>query len=159
MDQRISYYACVRRSNKWTNKLIMYLFQICIFNAFVLFKARHPLDKRVNMLSFHESIVEAWTMPQLPPRPPQIPRSKRHHHAPDPRGPPSIHRLARLPPTRQKRHPTRRCYMCYNHCARRPHFRSETAFQCIVCLVPLHRKFCFKRYHDVHAVEGQTCAR
>ena len=35
MDQRISYYACVRRSNKWTNKLVVYLFQICIFNAFV----------------------------------------------------------------------------------------------------------------------------
>lgn len=41
LDQNIAYYPFIRKSLNWSKKFVAYLFQICMFNAFVLYRARN----------------------------------------------------------------------------------------------------------------------
>lgn len=42
LDQNIAYYPFIRKSLNWSKKFVAYLFQICMFNAYVLYRARNP---------------------------------------------------------------------------------------------------------------------
>lgn len=41
LDQNIVYYPFVRNSHKWAKKFVTYLFQISLFNAFVIYKVKN----------------------------------------------------------------------------------------------------------------------
>ena len=72
-DQMIKYYEFIQKSQKWTRKVIFYLLQMAIHNSFQLYKKYCPVDKKVDLLSFHEIIYtsllefneESW--PDSPP--------------------------------------------------------------------------------------------
>lgn len=42
LDQNIAYYPFILKSLNWSKRFVAYLFQVAMFNAFVLFKARNP---------------------------------------------------------------------------------------------------------------------
>ena len=81
LDQNLSYYPFTRKSYKWTNKFMMYMFSIALFNSYILYRARHPEGAVRGMLGFTEAVVEAWTNKPsrglLPPDPRRV-RLSRH---------------------------------------------------------------------------------
>jgi hypothetical protein len=44
----------------------------------------------------------------------------------------------------KRKYPDRRCHVCATHKK-----RSETRYICKFCLVPLHKRECFQRYHTL----------
>ena len=143
LDQNLSYYPFARRSSKWTNKFVMYMFSIAIFNSFILYQARHPEGNIQAMLGFIEAIVAAWTN-KTPPGPlPPDPRNARL----------SRHRPENIPATRVKKYPTRVCQVCRSD----GKGRRETRHQCGICRVPMHKDFCFDRFHQRLAHPSAVC--
>ena len=61
LDQNIVYYPCVRKSHKWTNKFVLYLFEIALFNSFVIYKRTNPDGACRTLLTFIQSVVKSWT--------------------------------------------------------------------------------------------------
>ncbi len=105
LDQNIAYYPFVRRSNKWTNKFIVYLFQVAMFNSFVLYRAKHPQGTCKSMMSFMDSVIKAWTSLRNASRAPHTdPQSRLSGN--------KAHVLVRVPHTPKKRLPTRCCKVC-----------------------------------------------
>ena len=51
--------AFTRRTTKWTVKFVIYLVQIAMYNALVLYRAHNPQGEHVTMLSFLLAIVKA----------------------------------------------------------------------------------------------------
>uniref|UniRef100_A0A667ZA88 PiggyBac transposable element-derived protein domain-containing protein n=1 Tax=Myripristis murdjan TaxID=586833 RepID=A0A667ZA88_9TELE len=84
LDQNIVYYPFVRKSHKWTKKFVTYLFQISLFNAFVIYKAKNPQGKSPYNTD--------------PGR--RLDRNIANHA------------LVPILPTPKKQHPTRRCRVC-----------------------------------------------
>jgi len=52
LDQMISYYPFTRKSVKWTTKVLFYLMEISVHNAYVLYKARSSTKKYNTMFKF-----------------------------------------------------------------------------------------------------------
>ena len=75
LDQKISYYPFVRKTAKWTSKFVMYLFQIALVNAHIIYKMKNEVDsddddddddvpKRKPPMKMRKFILEtakAWT--------------------------------------------------------------------------------------------------
>uniref|UniRef100_A0A8C6NXJ7 PiggyBac transposable element-derived protein domain-containing protein n=1 Tax=Nothobranchius furzeri TaxID=105023 RepID=A0A8C6NXJ7_NOTFU len=61
LDQNISYYPFIRRSLNWSKKFVAYLFQMCMFNAYILYRARNPGGCNT-LLKFIRSVVKSWTL-------------------------------------------------------------------------------------------------
>ena len=40
LDQKLSFYPCMRKTVKWTKKIFYYLMEICLNNAHILYKAK-----------------------------------------------------------------------------------------------------------------------
>ena len=64
LDQNISYYPFVRKTEKWTKKFVMYLIQISMFNALCIYREKNP-DSDATLFSFIVDVVKSWTA--LPP--------------------------------------------------------------------------------------------
>lgn len=41
LDQNIAYYPFMRRSLNWSKKFVAYIFQLCMFNAYIIYKQKH----------------------------------------------------------------------------------------------------------------------
>ena len=131
LDQNLSYYSFVRKSYKWSNKMVLYLFQICLYNSFVLYKARGG-GPHNSMLKFQEAVIRSWTTPRRNARVlrPLLPDDQPHP-------------IVRVPPTENKPRPSRPCFRCYANGRK----RKESRFMCGVCGVTLCRRPCFVVYH------------
>ncbi|XP_063587833.1 piggyBac transposable element-derived protein 4-like [Penaeus indicus] len=135
-DQLAASYPAARRSIKWYKKVLMYLFELAMVNAFALYKEIG--DHTTNQLSFREHV-----MGLLEEYLPQAPRYSG-------RGRPAVTNLSlRL----QGRNPHvireiegkkyKRCHVCYTHGKRK-----MTKAECLVCKVPLCVFICFENYHN-----------
>ncbi|XP_068171293.1 piggyBac transposable element-derived protein 4-like [Antennarius striatus] len=151
LDQNIAYYPFIRKTQNWTKKFVAYLFQICVYNAYVLFRSRNPGIKKSH-LDFMKDIARSWTEKgyvsheegeEMEVEDVLQTRSVRNR---DPEGRldglMSRHKLERLRATTKKAHPSRKCRVC----ARRGG-RSETRMWCKACRIPLHAGECFTVYH------------
>ena len=151
LDQNLVYYPFIRKSAKWTKKFVTYLFEICLFNAFIIYKAKNPEEDCSTFLSFTLSVVKSWTSlarsggeegggeaGQSTPRAPYMTNSQSRLDAKF-----SGHVLVQYPPTLKKKQPARRCRVCI----RKGH-RSETRYYCKACNVPLHVGECNSLYHS-----------
>ena len=58
MDQNICYYPWARKSHKWSTKFILYMFQITMYNAFVIHRMKSP--KPLTMMNFILEVSEKW---------------------------------------------------------------------------------------------------
>ena len=145
LDQNIVYYPCIGKINKWTKKFVAYMFEISLFNAFTIYKAKNPQGNSKCLMSFILSVVKSWA--RLSTRQvTRAPRAKRHFAV----------KLTPLPgrKPKSKRECTRKCRVCAAKGE-----RSETTFQCSVCLVPLHKKICFSEYHTELDCEYRSSGR
>ena len=61
LEQNIAYYPFIRRSLNWSKKFVAYLFQLCMFNAYVLYRARNPGECKT-LLEFICRVVKSWTV-------------------------------------------------------------------------------------------------
>ena len=55
LDQMISYYPCTRKGHKWWEKLLLYLFEINIHNAHILYNSR---GEKMSLYNFQLRIVK-----------------------------------------------------------------------------------------------------
>lgn len=163
LDQNIAYYPFIRRSVNWANKFVAYLFQVCMFNSYVIYRTRNP-GKCKTLLDFVRRVVKSWTSKPLVVKREEedvgeqveegeedrdVEEGRRTERAPYNRDPDSRldgdigrHKLVPLMPTSRKARPARRCRVC----ARRGQ-RSETKMWCQSCCVPLHAGECYTIYH------------
>ncbi|XP_054614360.1 piggyBac transposable element-derived protein 4-like [Dunckerocampus dactyliophorus] len=153
MDQNIAYHPFIRKSLNWPKKFVAYLFQVAMFNAFVLYKARNP-GKCRTLLEFMKSVVKSWTAKRHVAKEEEVggveveegrPTTRApYNHDPSSRldGQMGKHQLEYLMPTSKKPRPSRKCRVC----ARRGQ-RSETKMWCRSCCVPLHAGECYTAYH------------
>uniref|UniRef100_A0A3Q2YM37 PiggyBac transposable element-derived protein domain-containing protein n=1 Tax=Hippocampus comes TaxID=109280 RepID=A0A3Q2YM37_HIPCM len=177
LDQSITYYPFVRRSLNWSKKFVAYLFQLCMFNAHVIYNAKHPEECRT-LLEFMRSVVKSWTVKRNVLA--QVKKeeeeravakvdscgdwedrrgSKRAPHRIDPDsrldGQLGKHKLEYLKPAAKSvnpaRTPGRRCRVC----ARRG-LRRDTRMWCVSCCVPLHPGECFTAYHTKQNYSGSV---
>ncbi|KAJ1088200.1 hypothetical protein NDU88_001359 [Pleurodeles waltl] len=56
VDQRMKPYTAARKSYVWYKKLVVHLFHLAIFNAFVVFKDTSP-ESRMAFVKFQESVI------------------------------------------------------------------------------------------------------
>ncbi|XP_028299349.1 uncharacterized protein LOC114461463 [Gouania willdenowi] len=159
LDQNVAYYPYIRRSLNWSKKFVAYLFQICMFNAFVLYKARHHGECKT-LLEFMRSVVKSWTAKRHVVKEEEVAgvgtegggnlqegqdtARAPYNSDPDSRldGQIGRHKLEHLVSTTRKSKPVRRCRVCA-----RKGKRSETRLYCKACCVPLHAGECFTAYH------------
>ncbi|XP_041661730.1 piggyBac transposable element-derived protein 4-like isoform X1 [Cheilinus undulatus] len=120
LDQNIAYYPFIRKSLNWSKKFVAYLFQICMFNDYVLYRARNPGECKT-LLEFMRRVVKSSSRLD---------------------GQIGTHQLELLQSTSRKSRPARRCRVC----TRRGQ-RSETKMWCKSCFVPLHAGECYTAYH------------
>uniref|UniRef100_A0AAV2LNM7 PiggyBac transposable element-derived protein domain-containing protein n=1 Tax=Knipowitschia caucasica TaxID=637954 RepID=A0AAV2LNM7_KNICA len=157
LDQNVAYYPFIRRSTNWSKKCVAYLFQLAIFNAFVLYRARHHQGECKHLLQFLKSVARSWTSRRQEeggrdeesaavvgavlrthnPRAPYLvdPESRLD-------GQLRRHKMEHLMATSRKERPNRKCWVCTRRGLRR-----ETNKWCAACHVPLHTGECFNLYH------------
>lgn len=168
-DQMIKYFPWIRGSMKWTVKFVFYLFQIAMYNSYCLYKVDKTQPEYRSFImdiirDIHAKHSKRALHPSTPPRPgsslstTSSNQSREHHVQPiqnpktTPRSDPALrlsgritdHKLAILPPTPKKPHPTRICRVCI-----RSGKRSETRYICLQCNIPLHQGPCYTKYHSL----------
>ena len=168
LDQNIAYYPFIRKTIKWPKKFVFFLFQLAIFNSYLLFKSKHP-TKCPNHLTFIRMVAKSWTCPEEQPDeesdadaedaedaedgdaatrhgPRAAAGSRRAPRLRDPErrldGKLKAHVMVHLPRTRLRRRPRRKCRVCWRKGRRR-----ETMFWCDCCRIPLCVGDCFRTYH------------
>ncbi|XP_068115883.1 piggyBac transposable element-derived protein 4-like [Hyperolius riggenbachi] len=137
-DQVLAPYRLNRKRKIWYKKVALYFFQMCLQNAFVLYKKSGNRD---SFLKFQLAIITCllFESGQPAPNPDQLRAENvarfEGNHFPAP-----------LPPTASKPYPQKRCRVC-----RKNHVRRDTRYHCpkcpskaALCLNP-----CFETYHTV----------
>lgn len=142
-DQFATSHKCARRSAKYYKKLFLYIFDMCLVNAYLVFKLLHRQDDQAEitylqfrmkwidkvMLDCHQNIPEQKLRSRLVSGVQPMRLSGRHFPVPIPQ------------PADAKRKIYRRCVVCSSRGARK-----ESRFMCDVCEVALCTE-CFKDYH------------
>jgi hypothetical protein len=152
LDQTISYYPCTRKSYKWWKKLLLYLFEISIHNAHVLYNMRGSkmtlydfrfrivknfckVDNAAECFSedsdYEENPQPAFRSPVHDPSTRLIGGFKRHH-------------IELIPGSTIGQKPQKRCRLCY-----RAGVRKDTRYHCKECNVPFCLEKCFTGYHSM----------
>jgi hypothetical protein len=122
--------------HKWYLKLFRRLLNATVLNAVIIY--RHNMGKKLSQLAFRISFLEsrfeqfANTERGLPGRQAaeDIPRLKERHF------------IRKVPPSRKKAGPQRRCVVCTRHGRKK-----DTRFCCLQCDVGLCLEECFEAYH------------
>ena len=154
-DQYLSYYSILRKTVKWSKKVVLYLLNCAIFNAFFVYRTLNT-DKKVKYKNFLHEVGRSWISESKIEVSPILmtfsrQRSKQHQGG--------------LNRTRQadslvisentnlkkllvvvvgRNYPARQCKVCAAHKK-----QSETRYICKFCVVPLHKGSCFEKYHSV----------
>ena len=143
MDQSLSYYQITRKTYRWHKKFTLYLLQISMLNAFILYKARNPEGACKSLLQFMDRAIKGWTRPVRGAIPARIALE----------APPGVHHVpVHHPPIAgggAREHASRSCWMCKegknDEEVKR---RRSSVFWCAACQVTLCRGVCFRRYHS-----------
>jgi len=142
-DQSLACFPLMRKCTKGYKKIFFYMFDVAIYNAYVLY-SKLPTSQKQSIVNFRLNIAEDMlcnlSLPDYPTRgrrsqsecPTRL-QAKHWAHFPE-----------HIPATNKKQHPAKRCHVCVKH-----NIRSETTWQCKTCLVPLHITKCFEMYHTL----------
>lgn len=141
-DQVLACFPVMRKFMKGYRKIFFYLFDMGLFNSYVLYSKMSSKNHYVNYrLDVAEQLLQNLKLPdyKTPGRPahgdtPSRLQAKHWGHFP-----------RHIPATLKKKNPARVCKVCSKNKK-----RSETVWECKSCLVALHVPECFERYHTVH---------
>jgi hypothetical protein len=148
IDQMLSYYPTVRKKIKWTKKLVLYMLELSLHNAHVIYNDKHPNDK-MSLLNFQLEVIKslckkpdetsASSDDENPPQPPRAPI-----HDPPGRltGGFKVHKRVQFPPGAGKMHKQKNCRVC-----RKRGKRQDSRYFCKDCKVTLCPGECFDVYH------------
>lgn len=138
-DQVLSYNPIMRRYLKGYRKIFFYMFDMCLFNAYVVF-CKLNIKKKMHFSEFKTCLAEQL----LETTEIRIKVSPGRKSANNPMRLQGRHFPMTIPPTENKQCPSKRCCVCLKN-----GLRKEVRVQCKQCLVPLHMDGCFERYHTV----------
>ena len=134
-DQMIEPYLSTRRSYQWYKKVSIYLFNLAIYNTYVLYRKSTPRPK--SYLYFQEEITTALLYTSNPPATIRSDVVSRlyERHFPD-----------KIPPGPTGRNSPKKCRVCSKDGVRR-----DTRFHCAQCPSQpgLCIGGCFRRYHSL----------
>ena len=152
-DQINQYQSCLRKTSKWYKKLLFYLLNLCVINAYILYKKFTPVDRaRKNHNSFRVSLVSALIQegaglprPQtgmgrkiLGDKPTRLQDRHFRDHIP-------------AKPGAKRSHPSRDCIPCnYKKSRRQTNKRKQSSIWCPECNVALCVATCFRAQHTLH---------
>ncbi|XP_077397632.1 heterogeneous nuclear ribonucleoprotein U-like protein 1 isoform X6 [Festucalex cinctus] len=164
LDKNMTYYPFVRKSPTWSKKFVAYLFQICMSNAHVLYRARHP-EASITLLEFIRSVAKSWTVKQhglvqVKKEEEEEEPAKRatgkgcsgrsRRNDPESRldGQIGKHKLDYLITASRSINAKKRSGRSCRVCARKG-LRKDTVLWCVSCCVALHPGECFTAYHTL----------
>ena len=58
-DQYLSYYSVLRKTVKWSKKVVLYLLNCALFNAFFVYRTRNT-KKKIKYRSFLHEVGRSW---------------------------------------------------------------------------------------------------
>ena len=142
-DQKLASFTIMRRHLKWYRKLFLYLLDMCILNASIIFheyvqgknsknkfKARQLTQFRFDLVEQMLTSVKTIEYDKIVFKKNPLKFNSNRCF------------LVKLQPTEKKKNPTRKCAYCSSKKR-----RSKTVYKCEYCGVALH-KACFPLYHD-----------
>jgi hypothetical protein len=143
VDQILSYYSPLRKSIKWYRKVVFHIFDLCIGNAYHIYK---HLGGRNPQLWFRKQVIRGLVSAVPPPVQGPQKRPLAHHKWSDPsrlvvgQG----HFIVQIPREgHAKATPMRQCVLCTKNKRRK-----ETRYQCETCdSTPALCLGCFKDFH------------
>ena len=150
-DQYLSYYSVLRKTVKWSKKVVLYLLNCALFNVFFVYRTLNT-NKKLKYKNFLHDLGRSWisevqTQSESNFDDLQLPEKGAS------RGPTRqtlryfrIHKLENIfgGGEGKKKYTARQCKVCAA-CKK----RSETRYICKFCVVPLHKWPCFEKYHSV----------
>lgn len=142
MDKIIRPYQALRKSRKWYRKYAFHLFDICVYNAWVVYRHKNPQKKtgyKLFVLDLIKEIMDVNPFQRSTKgRPPlrQVQQTAHSSHYP------STHRNEKGKKNRGN------CHWCWKKLNRK---RKATTFRCKECAVWLcvdGENSCFQKYHE-----------
>uniref|UniRef100_G1Q6F5 PiggyBac transposable element-derived protein domain-containing protein n=1 Tax=Myotis lucifugus TaxID=59463 RepID=G1Q6F5_MYOLU len=133
-DQFLSCCSILRKTMKWTKKVVLYLINCGLFNSFRVYNVLNPQAK-MKYKQFLLSVVRDWIT------------DDNNEGSPEPEtnlSSPSPGVARRAPRKDPPKRLSGACRVCAAHGK-----RSESRYLCKFCLVPLHRGKCFTQYHTL----------
>ena len=152
-DMYLAYFSVLRKTMKWTKKVVLWLINCALFNSFVVYKTLNS-STRVTFKKFVLEVAKGWakceegrsasssdddTDDEIE-RPTQ--RAPRQDDPASLTGGMVKHTLEKIVGYGKKKYPSRMCRVCSAN-----KLRKETRYICGFCKVPLHKGMCFTKYH------------
>jgi hypothetical protein len=142
-DQYLSYYSIVRKTVKWSKKVVLFILNCALFNSFLMYKTLNKGTREQKYKKFLHKVTRNWTMERggvvdsSSDKDKAVPSEKR----PTPRWPSedppgrllgnfSKHKLGKIVGGGQgkQKYPVRQCRVCSEH-----KMQSETRYICVLC--------------------------
>jgi len=155
-DQYLSNCSVLRKTVKWSKKVVLYLLNCALFNAFCVYRTLNT-NKKVKYKNFLHEVGRSWISEVLDRGESDSDDLQLPEKQTTPRGPKQdppcrlsgdfrIHKLEKIVGGGEgkRKYPARQCKVCAAHKK-----RSETRYICKICVVPLHKGSCFEKYHSV----------
>jgi hypothetical protein len=141
-DMQTSFSDCTRRSIKWYKKFFFHLFDLAVYNAFILYKLKKNVNLRLAtyQLELIREIIGKYSS--------QVRSSIGRPPSESPLRLTARHLPSRIPSTATQTNPRRKCYVCANT-IKRVKARKDTSYECVQCDVGLRLIDCFEDYHTL----------
>ena len=152
LDQQLSYYPVGRPGKKWWRYIVWHIINTAVYNAFIIWnKSAHnfPILKTYDHMMFRcdiaDGLINGFCSRKLPGRKATrlqaIPEGTIKHHV--------ISKIAGR---------KRSCVLCSLEKRKTPKgYPIETSFICKFCDVPLCKKLCFSKYHELGMNINEYC--
>jgi hypothetical protein len=158
-DMYLAYYTILRKTMKWSKKVVLWLINCALFNSFRVYKTLNK-DSKIRFKQFLLGISKEWAESSERPRQGDEPsagepsgdketdvkeptqRTPKEDHPARLSGDLATHSLEPIVGIGKKKYHTRVCKVCSSK-----KLRSETRYICKFCRVPLHKGACFLQYH------------
>jgi Transposase IS4 len=132
VDQLHANYSIGRKSKKWWPRLVWWLIDMCIINAYSLYRQRQQV--KISQLEFREQLMQQLVEQY---------HQERCRRGRPPHSPREYQQRAHWP-----QHTAIKLDCVY--CSREPNQRKRSSFQCKSCHVQLCVDPCFELYHTKH---------
>ncbi|KAG8223668.1 hypothetical protein J437_LFUL001776 [Ladona fulva] len=142
-DMYLAYFSVLRKTMKWTKKVVLWLISSALFNSFVVYKTLNTTTLAKGWAKCEEGKSASSSNDDTDgrrERPTQ--RALRRDNPARLEGGMVRHTLERIVGYGKKKYPSRMCRVCSAN-----KLKKETRYICGFCKVPLHKGQCFTKYH------------